>query len=332
MAKNSAKRDCFNVEVRPKTQGKIVAGCLAPHPPHLVYAENPPQNEPRAECGWEVLRWGYQRMRESLQKWDYDVLVVLSPHWRTQIGTHFLGVPHLQNISVDPIFPHLFRYQYDLKVDIELAQSIHDRAQELGLVTTMMTNPHFRVDYGTIVSCHMTNPLWDKPIVGISSNGASRYFNLDVLQSMMVMLGQATRQAIEESGKRVVLLASHSLSHRHFIEESSVPEDMSREHIYHHGQYLWDMKMIELMKQGKTREMIDILPDFTEQTVAETDSGGLTWMMAAMDFPDYPAEVHAYGSVIGTGNAVVEWNEIDRGRNSVIPRIEGRDESIRGQQ
>ena len=43
--------------------GRIVAGALAPHPPHLVYAENPPQNEPTAECGWEVLRWGYEKLR-----------------------------------------------------------------------------------------------------------------------------------------------------------------------------------------------------------------------------------------------------------------------------
>ena len=36
-------------------KGEIVAGCLAP-PPHLVYAENPDQNEPVAEGGWEQLR------------------------------------------------------------------------------------------------------------------------------------------------------------------------------------------------------------------------------------------------------------------------------------
>ena len=30
-------------------EGQIVAGLLAPHPPHLVYAENPPQNEPNSE-------------------------------------------------------------------------------------------------------------------------------------------------------------------------------------------------------------------------------------------------------------------------------------------
>jgi 2-aminophenol/2-amino-5-chlorophenol 1,6-dioxygenase beta subunit len=210
---------------------------------------------------------------------------------------------------VDPVFPNLFRYSYDLKVDVPLAEEICKEAAGLGLETKMMRNPDFRIDYGTITSCHMTNPKWDKPIVGISSVGAARYFNMDVLQAMMFKLGQATKTAIEKSGKRAVLLSSNSLSHRHFTTEPAVPEDMSFEHINNHNQYLWDMKMIDLMKQGKSREITDILSDFTEQATAETDSGGLTWMLSAMDFPKYPAEVHGYGTVIGTGNAVVEWRE-----------------------
>ncbi len=295
------------------SKGKIVAGVLAPHPPHLVYAENPPQNEPRAECGWETLRWGYQRLRRSLARCDYDSIVVLSPHWRTYVGTHFLGVESFNSLSVDPIFPNLFRFHYNLKVDVALAEAIESAARESGLPTKMMRNPDFRVDYGTIVSCHMTRPQWDKPIVSISSHAASHYFSVDVMQAEMIKLGQATREAIEQSGKRVILLSSNSLSHRHFTEEAEVPEDMSKEHIYHHGQYLWDMSMIELMKTGRTRDIIDIMPDFTEQAVAETDSGALTWMLSALDFPDYPAEVHAYGTVIGTGNAVVEWPHDTRG-------------------
>src|SRR5512135_284848 len=157
-------------------KGQIIAGVLAPHPPHLVYAENPPQNEPRAECGWETLRWGYERLRKSLARYDYDVLIVHSPHWRTHVGTHLLGVKHFKSISVDPIFPNLFRFHYDLNVDVDLAEQIHNEAEDAGLTVKMMRNPDFRVDYGTIVSCHMTNPKWDKPIVGISSYGASRYF------------------------------------------------------------------------------------------------------------------------------------------------------------
>ncbi len=292
-------------------KGKIVAGCLAPHPPHLVYAENPPQNEPKSEGGWENLRWAYERLRKSLSQTEYDVLIVHSPHWRTQVGTHFLGVEKFKSISVDPVFPHLFRYSYDLKVDVDLSKAIHDSAKKRGLTAQMMTNPDFRIDYGTIVSCHLSNPAWDKPIVSISSNGAARYYNMEVLQAMMFDLGQATKEAVEASGKRAVLLSSNSLSHRHFVKEPDLPEDMSHEHINNHNQYLWDMKMIELMRTGRTKEMCQIMSDFTEQATAETDSGSLSWLMSALDFPTYPAELHGYGTVIGTGNAVMEWRPQD---------------------
>ena len=69
-----------------------------------VYAENPDQNEPVAEGGWEQLRWGYERLRESLQGVDYDAIVILSPHWQTYIGTHFLGLENFKSLSVTLFF------------------------------------------------------------------------------------------------------------------------------------------------------------------------------------------------------------------------------------
>lgn len=291
--------------------GRIVAGVLAPHPPHLVYAENPPQNEPRAECGWEVLRWGYERLRERLARKDYDVIVVHSPHWRTHVGHHLLAVPRFESLSVDPVFPNLFRYHYKLDVDVPLAEAIAAEAAAEGLVTELMRNPDFRVDYGTITACHLVNPAWDRPIVGISSSRVYYQYSNEVGDAQMIALGRATRRAIEASGKRAILLASNSLSHRHFTEEPPVPEDMSHEHIYHHGQYLWDMHVIRLMKEGRTRQLIDEMPDFIEHSVSECKEGSLSWLIGALDFPTFPAEVHAYGTVIGTGNAVVEW-DMDR--------------------
>ncbi len=288
--------------------GSIVLGALAPHPPHLVYGENPPQNEPRSEGGWDVLRWGYERLRQSLATKEFDVLIVHSPHWRTHVGHHILGVPHFESRSVDPIFPNLFRYDYKLDVDVALAEAIHDEARHAGLTAKMMRNPHFRVDYGTLTACHLANPSWNKPIVGLSSNGAYFYFSNEVGNEQMALLGEATRRAVEKSGRRAVLLASCSLSHRHFTVEPDPPEDMSKEHIYHHGQYLWDMRVLELMRHGKTRELMDELPDFLDQTESEAKSGALTWLLSALGMPTYPAQVHAYGTVIGTGNAVVEWD------------------------
>ncbi|HUR62697.1 MAG TPA: tRNA U-34 5-methylaminomethyl-2-thiouridine biosynthesis protein [Candidatus Thermoplasmatota archaeon] len=307
--------------VRRAGEGRIVAGCLAPHPPHLVYADNPPQNEPRSEGGWEPVRWGYERLRDSLARpgRDYDVIVVHSPHWRTQVGHHFLGVPNFANLSVDPIFPNLFRFKCDLDVDVELAEAIHDGAKERGLVAKMMRNPDYRVDYGTIAACHMVNPAWDKPIVGISSNGSYKYYSNDVGQEQQRALGEATREAIEASGKRALLLASNSISHRHFTREGKLPEDMSQERIYHHGQHLWDMHAIRLMRDGRGRQLFDEMPDLIDDATSEADAGCLSWLLSALGMPDYPAELHGYGTVIGTGNAVVEWDP-DPATRQVTPR------------
>lgn len=304
------------------TKGRIVAGCLAPHPPHLVYADNPPQNEARSEGGWEPIRWGYERLRHSLSRIgrEYDVILVHSPHWRTRVGVHFLGVPHFKSRSVDPIFPNLFRYDFDFDVDVELAQSIHDKAQKAGLTTKLMRNPDYRIDYGTIAACHLVNPKWDKPIVGISSCRVYNDYSNDVGQEQMRALGKATREAILESGKRALLLASNSISHRHFTREPKVPEDMSHEHIYHHGQHLWDMHAIGLARDGKGKQLFDELPDLIDQATSEADSGCLSWLLSSLDFPDYPAELHGYGTVIGTGNAVLEWDPNPATRQ-VTPRV-----------
>ena len=53
--------------------------------------------------------------------------------------------------------------------------------------------------------------------------------------------------------------------------------------------------------------MIDEMPEFINQAIAEADGGGPAWLMAALDYPETPGEVYAYGTVIGTGNAVVGW-------------------------
>ncbi|MAV19605.1 MAG: tRNA U-34 5-methylaminomethyl-2-thiouridine biosynthesis protein [Candidatus Poseidoniales archaeon] len=300
------------------SKGEIVLGCLAPHPPHLVYAENPPQNEAFSEGGWETLRWGYAKLARKLKTIDYDAIVIFTPHWQTYIGTHFLGLPEFKSKSVDPVFPNLFRYNYDLKVDVELAEAMHEETAKAGIITKMMRNPDFRVDYGTITSCHLLNPSWDKPIVTISSNRNSHYYSNEVMIEQAKALGEACMKAIEKSGKKVVLVSSHSLSHRHFVTEAPLPEDMSREHIYNHSQYVWDMKIIDMFRNGQMKEVVDIMPEYTEQTIAETEAGGLIWMMAAMGVPSYPAEIYGYQSVIGTGNCIACWDPNNETRELVL--------------
>lgn len=290
--------------------GRIVAGCLAPHPPHLVYATNPEQNEPRSSGAgaWQGLLDGYVNLRKSLESKDYDVLVVHTPHWRTVVGHHVLACPSFNGYSVDPVFPNLFRYRYDLRVDVELAEAIAKEGADAGLVTSAMRNPDFRVDYGTLTCCHLVRPEWDLPIVAISSNRAYTYFSSEYGDREMLTLGEATRKAIEATGRRALVLGSCSLSHRHFTEEPEDPEDPTFERIYNRNQSLWDERVLEHMRRGDCATLLAEMPDFIDQAVSECVEGSLTWLLGALGIPDWPATVHGYGTVIGTGNAVVEWS------------------------
>lgn len=291
--------------------GGIVAGYLAPHPPHLIYAENPEQNEPRSRGGWEVLRWGYDEVRRRLAADRPDVLVVHAPHWITMVGHHVNCVPNPRGVSVEPIFPHLFRYHYDFRTDVELAEAILDEAGELGLVTSAMREPDVRVDYATIGALHLANPAWDLPVVSISANN-NPYFYSDAALDEMETLGEATRRAIERTGRRAVLLASNSLSHLHWDVEPDLPEDMSREHPFDQHQYEGDMRLLSAIREGPASELRELIPWHIQETSSETKAGSLTWLLSAMGWPDRTGDVLAYGTIIGTGNAIVEWRG-DRG-------------------
>ena len=48
-----------------------------------------------------------------------------------------------------------------------------------------------------------------------------------------------------------------------------MPEDMSKEHITSHAMHLWDMRMIDYMRSGQAQRILDEMPEFTEQAIAE---------------------------------------------------------------
>jgi 2-aminophenol/2-amino-5-chlorophenol 1,6-dioxygenase subunit beta len=48
-------------------------------------------------------------------------------------------------------------------------------------------------------------------------------------------------------------------------------------------------------------------------------SGAFTWMHSAMGYPQVPAELCGYGTVIGTGNAVMIWDLRDTGVSATPP-------------
>ena len=133
------------------------------------------------------------------------------------------------------------------------------------------------------------------------------YYYSDASLAEMETLGAATRRAIERTGRRAVLLASNSLSHLHWDTEPELPEDMGVERPFNHAQYAGDMELLQTIREGPTSRLQDAVPKHIEATSSETKAGSLTWLLAAMGWPAIAGDVLGYGTVIATGNAVVEW-------------------------
>ena len=72
------------------------------------------------------------------------------------------------------------------------------------------------------------------------------------------------------------------------------------------------MRMLALRLDPRLRRRVDA-GDVLQEAFAEVKSGAFTWMFSAMGYPKLPGELHGYGTVIGTGNAVMEWNLVKAG-------------------
>ena len=62
---------------------------------------------------------GLRQLPREIKQLKPDVIIVHTPHWMTLVGHHVTRVPRLKGLSVDPIFPHLFRYNFDTAIDVE---------------------------------------------------------------------------------------------------------------------------------------------------------------------------------------------------------------------
>ena len=292
--------------------GEILAGFLAPHPPHLVYGENPPQNEPRSQGGWEPLRWAYERARAAARRVEARRAAgAFAALDHAPSGHHFLGVRQLSRQVGRSDLPEPVPLRVLTRGRRRAGRGLlRTKAASAGLVTKMMRNPNFRVDYGTITTLHMIRPQWDIPVVGISANNSPYYLNTKEGLDEMDLLGKATRDAPSQDRpacraaglQHAVALALPRRAGDPRGHVQGAPAELSTG-------YKWDMRMIELMRKGRTREVLPAAAAVHRGGVRRGQVGCVhldvlrPWAIRRLR-----PSCYGYGTVIGTGNAVMEWN------------------------
>jgi len=269
-------------------KGTIQRAYFVPGLPHLV-SDKPVEN-------WETLRRGMRQAGERIRAFAPDVIVLYSTQWISVLGHSFQTNPHPRGVHVDENWYELGDLPFDLRVDAALGTRAAAIASSLGLATKTVNYEGFPLDTGTLVALRFLNPTSAIPVALVSCN-------IYAGQEDSRTLGRAMRQAIEESGKRVVVVACTGLSGRFFTEEI----DPRTDHISRAEDDVWNRRILDLIAQGSNAEVLTLSSEFAQAAVADMGFKAFAWLMGVLGTPSTSGKVLAYGPIWGTGAAVVEY-------------------------
>ncbi len=192
--------------------------------------------------------------------------------------------------------------RYDLPGDTALAQAIAAEAAKSDLNVIAHKVQSLGLEYGTIVPMHyMNHDGWAK-VVSV----ASPLFT--TLEESRV-LGEATGRAIEASNERVAVIASGSLSHRLWPNKKLGPEAWTSIASEFNRQV--DLRVLELWRDGRYREFLDMLPDYAVKCNGEGGMADTIMLFAALGWNDYRGRAEQlcdYFPSSGSGQVIVEFH------------------------
>jgi 3,4-dihydroxyphenylacetate 2,3-dioxygenase len=237
--------------------GEVVGAGLLSHVPTIMLpaAERRELNNGRDT----TLVAGLERLRaEVFERLDYDTVVVLDSHWATTV--EFVVTAHQRRAGLftsEELPRGMQRRPYDFPGDPELAHAIAAKGPENSTWITAVDDHSLPIFYAT------TN-LWEYLGQGLPDK---RWISIGVCQTAdaedCFRLGRALGQAIAESDRKVVLIASGALSHTFWpLRQLRDHEAAGGEHIFTPEALAADLERIEWFKAGDHKRVLDTMPEF----------------------------------------------------------------------
>jgi 2-aminophenol/2-amino-5-chlorophenol 1,6-dioxygenase alpha subunit len=269
-------------------EGEIVKGYIVPGMPHVVL--------PRDSSSRRELREACRVAGANAQEARPDVLVIFSTQWISVLGHLVQARPNPAGLHVDENWYDLGDLPYGFHTDLELAR----RTIEMGAAADLQVRPvdyeGFPVDTGTIVALNFFNPKNDVPVVCISCNIYSG-------REEETKLGRAASDAVRALGRRAVVIASTGLSGHYFTREIGDDEDS----IANPDDEIQNRELLDLISAGRCAEAMDFVPEYAAKTGADMQFKSYYWLMGAMGAERARGKVLGYGSIWGSGAAVIEF-------------------------
>ncbi|OUW12866.1 MAG: hypothetical protein CBD24_04415 [Euryarchaeota archaeon TMED164] len=272
------------------TEPDILFGVYCPpHPQPLL--------SPEASDGYGKLRDAYETCRKRIEDSDADLILVYSTTWPSIIGHQIQAHPEPEWVHVDDDFHFLGSMPYKFRMDVDFAQAFRDAAESRGLQSRTVSYDGFPIDTGSVVALKLLNPENRIPACIVSSN---MYAN----RAETIVLGKSARDAIQQQGKKAVVVVVSSLSNRMFTDHIDPTEDR----IHSAKDDEWNRKILEFFEDGRLEDLSQLSREIhgqirVQKVVAYKPAW---WMSATMgQHNNYTGEVLAYEALHGSGGAVV---------------------------
>ena len=262
----------------------VIAAYVVPHPPMIV---------PEVGCGSErqieSTREAYLHVAEEIAALKPETLIISSPH-AVMYADYFHLSPGRQAEGSFARFraPKVrFREEYDT----ELVKAVDRIAGAEGFPAGTQGERDPELDHGTLVPLYFIRQKYDGfrlVRIGLSGLSLEEHYRL----------GQIVRQAVEETGRRAVWVASGDLSHK---LQSYGPYGFAKE-----GPE-YDRRIMDVCSRAAFGELFGFEESFCEKA-AECGHRSFVMMAGALDGLAVKAEALSHEDVTGVGYGICTFH------------------------
>jgi 3,4-dihydroxyphenylacetate 2,3-dioxygenase len=282
--------------------GAIVAAGLLSHVPSIML----PETERKARYGGRDTTFPQalqQIYRERLQSAAFDAFLIFDTHWFTTRGFVVNTQEHLKGVYTSDELPSVIHdLVFDYLGDKTLGEAIVRVAKEAGLRCEGADYQGMSLHYPTLNLMHYLNP-----------ERKHRVLSTGVCQTTSpernMEFGAAIGRAIQESERRVIILAAGGLSHRFWsYDDMAHHSSTDPEQIASETNRAYDEMIIDHLKKGHHNAVIDIVPEFRSKCSPEGFFAHYSMMMGALGGKSCKIAAVQYGdyeSAIGTGQVML---------------------------
>ena len=268
--------------------GEVVGAGFLSHVPTIILPE---ATRRELNEGREIsLVPALHRLRaEKFEQLDYDTVIVLDSHWFTTVEFIVASQALRAGLFTAEELPRgMCRIPYEWRGDPELANAIAAEGDPAGTWITAIDDPYLPLYYPSI-------NLWTYLGKGLDK----QWISMSVCQTGetddFLRAGRAIGAAIAKTDRRVIVIATGSMSHTFYkLKEMRKHEASDPSHIFSQKARVMDHERLAWFAEGRHDRVLETMPEFMSVR-PEGMFAHYLMMAAALGENDFTAPGVQYG-------------------------------------